>query len=146
MKKCSLYLIVVLIVAFGSCKKTNTNNEQQLSLLGGWSLDAIVGYSNISLPKNTDTTINMPITAGATIHGNWTVGITISFDSLPANVVSVMPASYSGTATTSKAYVTDTFAFHIHTVDTGTFPIVVIANDGGGGNNPISDTFKLIVH
>ena len=146
MKRRALYLIAVLIVAFGSCKKTNTGNQQQLSLLGGWSLGAIVGYNNISLPKNTDTTINMPITVGATIHGNWDVGITINFNSLPADIVSVTPASYSGTATTLKAYVTDTFAFHIHAIDTGTFPIAVIANDGGGVNNTISDTFKLLVH
>jgi len=144
MKKFSCLTIAVLIVALGSCNKKSTAT-QQLSTLGGWTLDGITGYNNISLAKNTDTVISMPITAGATIDGNWQVPITISFGSLPANV-SVTPASYTAIATTLNRYVTDTFAFHIHAVDTGTFPLAVVANDGGGGPNPISDTFRITVH
>ena len=148
MQKHSFFTIAMLIVVFASCNKTSTYKPQQFSGgIGGWSIDGITGYSNILLTKNTDTTIKMPITVGTTVDGNWQVGITISFSYLPSvDVVSVTPISYEGVATTFNAFVTDTFAFHIHAIDTGIFPVAVIADDGVGSPTPKSDTFKIIVH
>jgi hypothetical protein len=136
----------ILLLAISACSKTNSQSSYLTHAgEGGWDIGLIkTGLSNISLVKNTDTTISIPISLSFYALGKMSVGDSITFGPLPPDVVSVIPASsLNGGFMDTTGKLTNAFAFHIHAIDTGTFQIVVLAY---GGHAPDSATFKLIVH
>ena len=149
MKKIILFLAALLFV-FGSCKKkantyTVPANTPSPGSYAYW-LGEISGLFNISLLKNSDTTITMPIQVYVQIYAYATPEVTVSFGTLPADVVRLAPASYSTWTSFANNVVTDSISIHIHAVDSGSFPVTVFANCNGGGAAERSDSFKIIVH
>jgi len=144
-KKLILYLTAILFI-LGGCKKTNSTPPQPAQGIGGYGIGKMAGLFNITLSRNSDTTIVVPIKVYVTVYGNWTPNITINFGPFPRDIVGATPASYSSYASTFITYVTDTVAFQIHATDTGTFPIAVFANCNGGSPSELSDSFNIIVH
>jgi len=144
MKKLILCSAAILFV-FGSCKKSGSSTTPFPFGHGGYVIGNISGLFDITLPRNTDTTIAMPIKVSIFIGGNYTPTVTVSIGTpLPADVAGVNPevrslqTLYGSSGTT---YVTDTAAFQIHAIDTGIFLIHVFASSNG----EVSDSFKITV-
>ena len=147
MLKRALYLVAFSAAAFYGCTKTssNNNNNQQNTVNNTYGLNSISGLHNITLAKNKDTTVYMPTTVNLAVNGNALAPVTITFGTLPADVVSYTPMQFTGIATDTSSFVTDTLHLHINAVTIGTFPVIVTATDAGGSPSQISDTFNIIV-
>ena len=145
MNKRALYVVAILFAFAGCNKKSSTYTPPQSYGHGGYSVGGITGLFDIILPRNCDTTIMMPIKVYATIYGNWNPYLTISFGPLPTNITSVVPATYGAITSVSHNFITDTVAFHIYAVDSGYFPVTVLASSGRSPSES-SDSFKIIVH
>ena len=149
MKKYALFLTAISIIVLGSCsKKSGSSASIPYSGIGGYGMGAIRGLFDITLAKNADTTIQMPIIVSVTVYGNWDPLITIKYSKLPTDLISVTPSTDSVLTiiTNSNSYVTDSTAFHIRAVDTGSFAVTITASTNGGNPSQVSDSFKIIVH
>ncbi len=139
-------LLLVLALATLGCSKTNNQSPQGQVGIGGVEVGQLtIGYPVISLAKNTDTAITMPISAMLSVMGNYAGAITFTFGTLPAAVDSIVPASYTSPSSGTSEKVSENFTFHINAIDTGTFRLAVIASGAWYGVPP-SDTIKIIVH
>ena len=99
------FSILLVAIITGCSKKTDTQPNPDPAGIGGYGITGITtGFSNITFAKNTDTTFSMPISAYVVIYGDYRPGITIAFDSMPANVVSFSPSSYSSITTAGQLY------------------------------------------
>jgi len=146
MPRRALYLAAIFMIALGSCSKTNSSSGQQgYTANNTYGLGSISGLHNITLAKNKDTTVYMPTTVNLSVNGDARAPVSITFGPLPSAIVSYTPTLFTGIATDTSSFVTDTLHFHIDAVTIGTFPVIVTATDAGGSPSQISDTFNIIV-